>query len=870
MNLLILNSFKGLKKKKIQMLGIIVLVLLSTGIYTTMNSAVDRLEDRYYNYLEENNVEHVSLDVVIDYKNDITLDSLDNYMNNELSSVNKEELQLLNMYRYCLSGSSDACNQNLFLGVEQIFKKYGVYDKLAVPKLERLSKKYDFKYELQKTKITTDELDTINAMPYLKDKKINIPYLVDGKFPEKTGEITILPKYAKINKFEIGDNYKLNGKTYKIVGFAYASDYIYPMLSMNQPIFDEKHNNIVFMNEDDYKSFDGIDNNTYGILLNGNYNRKNRIKVEVASSEETKDKKQIDADKELKLAKEKGDSGKVINLIFKEESKDVRIGINTVVRLLRTDMIQMEFDSDRTFAKAFLYLLLSISIFVIMVITKKRIEDERLQIGVLKSLGYKRYQIAIGYLVYPIVGALIGGILGYGIGVLFHLPLTTYFLSYFTIPLEGFKIKPTYLFNCIWIPVVLLSILSFIISMYMLRKKPLDLLREGSDLKVNLLSKISNKLTKFMSFESRFRYQLASRSFGKLLIVTLTSFCTGMLITLIIVGLNLFSSMIDTMFDEMKFEYMINYNNAITTPSSEDDLILSTNADIKKVLDKFGKEKELKDSEFTATLTGIDTYTKYINIVDEEEHNLIPKLYEEDDSILINQNIKEYMNIDVGDYIIFNLNDKEVKYQVVGVTNQYLNATIYTTREQLSKHLGYDEAVYNMKYTSNKKYKSMKNLSDDELSNISNIFSIEDLRRNIEKQMQTMNSAIYIVIFFASFMVLIIVAVIANIVVEENRKTISLMKVIGYKNNEVSSIVLNVYTPFIIIAYLISIPCMIRLLEWILKIILDDIEMTIPVTMSPGMGILGLVCLLIGYYIAISLSKRALNEVPLAVALKRE
>ena len=52
--------------------------------------------------------------------------------------------------------------------------------------------------------------------------------------------------------------------------------------------------------------------------------------------------------------------------------------------------------------------------------------------------------------------------------------------------------------------------------------------------------------------------------------------------------------------------------------------------------------------------------------------------------------------------------------------------------------------------------------------------------------------------------------------------------------------------------------------------IVGDIEITIPITISPIMAGIGLVGLLVAYYIAIGLSKRVLNKVPLAVALKRE
>ena len=118
--------------------------------------------------------------------------------------------------------------------------------------------------------------------------------------------------------------------------------------------------------------------------------------------------------------------------------------------------------------------------------------------------------------------------------------------------------------------------------------------------------------------------------------------------------------------------------------------------------------------------------------------------------------------------------------------------------------------------------------------------------------------------------VLIIIGVIANIIVEENKKTISLMKVMGYDNKEISSIVLNIYTPFVIVSYLLSIPVMTNLLKLIMKAIAGDTGMSIPISISPALAMLGLVVLLIAYFVAISISRVVLNKVPLSVALKRE
>ena len=102
MKLLFLNSLKGLKKKKIQMLGIILLVMLSTGIYVAMSSGLDRLEEKYYSYLEEQNVEYLSVDTIIDYEKDVTKEDMDYIMDNYFTNLTEEENSIINSYRYIL------------------------------------------------------------------------------------------------------------------------------------------------------------------------------------------------------------------------------------------------------------------------------------------------------------------------------------------------------------------------------------------------------------------------------------------------------------------------------------------------------------------------------------------------------------------------------------------------------------------------------------------------------------------------------------------------------------------------------------------------------------------------------------------------
>lgn len=805
--LLFMNSIKSLKKRKIQMLAIIIMIMLSTGIYTLMNTSLDRLETSYYEYLDKQNVEYFSFDAVIDYSIDVTLEDIEYLKTNYLSNITNEEKLLLNKYQSCLN----KCDEETYILIKSLFEKYDAYVYISNKKIDLITDKYGFYYEFEKSKIISDGKYITKAIIYNSDKKINKPYLIEGQLPLNDNEITVLPNFAKENNLKIGDMYKINDQEYKIVGFVYNSNYIYPLISFNVPIFDEKYNNIIFMNKNTFNKINGLKEDIFVAQFNKKQSYKNRTNLEN---------------------------------IFNNESSILKMNMNTMIRTMRIDMIQTEIETTRNFVKNFLYLILGIALFIIILITKKRIDDEKVQIGVLKSLGYNSFKIAISYLVYPIICSIIGGFIGYLIGIIFNDFITNMYLSTFNIPLNGFKFNLKYLFNCIMIPLLFLSIFSYLVILFMLKKKPLSLLKEDNNLKVNLFTKIINKLTYFLPFKYKFKYALAVNSLGKLFIISLTSFIAGVLIIFTLIGMNLFNSIIDKSFEGMSFKYMVSYSNYQFDNDSNDDLILQT---------------ELND-EINITLTGINENNQYLKVLDKNKHDLTYLV--KDNEVVINENIKEIMNVDIGDTLL--LND-DLNLKIVGITNEYVDNTIYINRNFLSEKLGIPNA-YNIRYSNQEKYNNLKNLNEDELSNISSIFNISDLENNLKNQMENENISIYIVIVFSAFMSLVIISVIANIIVEENKKVISLMKVIGYKNNEINNMVLNIYTPFVIISYFLSIPVIVNLL----KLIVNNMDMAIPISLSFTNVLIGLGFLLIGYYIAISLSKKVLNKIPLSLVLKED
>lgn len=847
MKLLFLNSLKGLKHKKVQMLGIILLVMLSTGIYTAMTSSLDRMEEEYYQYLEKQKVEHISVNYQINYQKDISVEKWKN-LKNEIENPTEEEKQIMELYTCYLENTCSFNNNPAYLyQLDTIFQKYGIDTIIQSEKIGELKQKYDFDYELEKSKTLKIKDTYTKIIPYNSSKTINRIYLVEGKLPTKSYEITMLPTYAKIHHIKINDTYEINDQKYKVVGFTYAPDYIYPLISYSSLVFDEKTNNIIYTTLEDYNSITGIEEKTFSIFYHGNIKRT--------------------FDFEKLLNKEHWNESDNVAKILSNDS--ITAGIFSSTRMGRIASLQLEFKTNHLFAEYFLYLLLGISVFVIAIITKKRIEDERLQIGVLKSLGYSPFSIAISYLVYPILGSFVGGILGLGIGFIFSTPLTKLYLSYFLVPIGTLKIKFSYIQNAIFLPMILLSCLSYLIALFMLLKKPLQLLKEGSNLKVNFLSKIVKKLTHRLPFQYRFKYSLALRSIPKLLIVGITSFFTGMLIVLTLIGMNLMNHVVDQSFEGFDYDYIV-YMNAVQTEkiNEQDDYILNSSLKIKEVRDKNQNLKSIK-KDITLNITGVDLNSHYIKILDSSNNNMI-SLLESENSIIINQNMKELYGVDIGDTIVLEFGNNSISYQVVGISEEFMNLSGYVDRASFSKKIGYQTPCYTSILSKNNQYSNLENLDSEDVEKIATVLSLKDMKNNIEKSIEKYNASIYIVILFASIMAFVIIAVIANIVVEENKKMISLMKVMGYQNKKISSIVLNIYTPIIIISYLLSIPAMTSLLKKIVAVLAGDMEMTIPISLSPFLAIIGLIGLVVAYYIAIFLSKKVLNKIPLAVALKRE
>jgi putative ABC transport system permease protein len=133
-------------------------------------------------------------------------------------------------------------------------------------------------------------------------------------------------------------------------------------------------------------------------------------------------------------------------------------------------------------------------------------------------------------------------------------------------------------------------------------------------------------------------------------------------------------------------------------------------------------------------------------------------------------------------------------------------------------------------------------------SRVNKILEIKDFEEGLKNNLRIFQAVSIIIIILASVIAFVLILISANLVIEENSKSISTFKVLGYSDREISNLVVNTYTPLLVFGYLLALPISIGLMN-VLKIELET-KFELPMMLSLGIvnGLLGLAVLMLTYF----------------------
>lgn len=645
---------------------------------------------------------------------------------------------------------------------------------------------------------------------FSENAKVNRHAVVEGG-TLGGNEILIDPLFAAANDLKISDPLLINGKEYEISGNMVLPNYIYIIRSKDEMINDPTAFGIAVLASRNMDSLVGSAD-FYTVRFNARENIH---------------------EQELRFRDYLLTDG--VELTYWESTKDNP----------RVSFVDLEVQTLSTMSKALPGMLLTLSMILIGILLKRMIQRESVVIGTLYALGYRKTEILRHYLVPPLLIAGLGGLLGALLGLAMVKPMLDFFMTVFTMPVETYQYNYALLIVGVLTPVIVLFAVSYFVILRLLRAAPAELMKgdKGSE-KLNFVER-ALKLERF-NFNTKFQIREQVRSLSR------TGFLLfGVIVAtmLLLYGLTLQSSL-DYMLTEgitelynLKFEYVFHEPrlNQPPTGTEEFNAMLVT---------------PQNDRTSNFYIVGALPESSRLRLKDPSGNKLTP------DRVIITQMLADQLHVGVGDEIQV-INDKDLKkysLTIDAIADSAAGEFIFMPLEKMNELLGMPAGSYIGIWTD----EQMEFPADT----ISSTKSIDAIAAGIKNLISQTGVLVYILTVSAFVLGLIILFLVTGMIIEENRNTISLFKILGYRPKEVNKLILDSNTFVVIMGYVIGIPVLLASVTALMQSLAGNMQMTIPARLNIWYVLFGFVIVMVTYQIAKLLSRKKINRIPMSEALK--
>lgn len=585
---------------------------------------------------------------------------------------------------------------------------------------------------------------------YKPRKGINEVDLMSGKMPMGQNEIAIDRLYAENNEIKIGDNITFGNRELKVTAFIAVSDYSALFKSLSELMFDANHFSIGIMTD---KGWDSIGNEhlhyCYAWLNNKNLS----------------DKRQVEKGKDIANYYMSINGNNPIKMLAARPE-------NQAITFTGDD-----FGSDLIMLKRLLYMIIILLAFIFAVTAKNIIDKESNVVGTLLASGYSHAELRRHYYILSVlitlVAAIIGNILGYTI--LKDIMAKAYYGSY-SLPTYVTRYSGYAFFVTTLIPCLLILIINYIVVKRALRYRPLQFIR--NDFKISMKNRVLNLPNWNIMKRIKIRVILSNKGVYLILFI-------GVLLgtTLIMFG-NMFLFLLKNYTDEVintkisDYQYVLKHQ----VPSNDDKA------------EKYAVTTLINKNGEKITVYGINKESRYFKNV-----KLLDDLSE--NQVLASSSYFDKYQLKDGDLLKLHVEFMNDKYQfnVKKSYNYPASLSLFMPIENFNKVFNHENNYYNG-YFSNKK------LNIDETM-IATVVTKKDMTLIADQLTSSMGNIFQIYSIFSAILFVMVIYILTRIVIERNTRSISILKILGYSNNEIYRIYnrTNAFVVFISLLFSVKI-----------------------------------------------------------------
>lgn len=637
-------------------------------------------------------------------------------------------------------------------------------------------------------------------------EKINGYQVKKGEDITASNDILINDFYAENNSLSIGDTIEINNETYKITGYFTRVDYLTPVKETSESVMGDNFGIALVSNEGFEKI--GSSSEYYSIL----YNTDNDIDVR-----------------------------KFLN--------DEFVLMSYTPRQTNNRIMQAPIQADAVTGMAYMYgpILFVLTIVFVTLILWKILKSEKKEIGILSAIGYSRRELGVFYAKFALLISVVGALFGVVVGQLLARPICEFYAAINNCP----NIETSSLFNIEYLvisfilPIVLLWITARVVVSKYLKKNVVDLIRNSGEAKSkNIRILNSKKLSGSLKYSVRNTIRNKGRTFVFILGVFIAS-------AVVLMGMIMRTSSIYCLDVELKkgfdYDYMYYLNAYYDDTIDDGDGIVSLSL-------------EHKETGSIVSLMGVPTESEFFKF--ETMEGSAPEF---EDGFYVSRVLAEILGIEKGDEINFinPITTEEKKIKVDGIINLNRLKTVYGSIENVNLLMG------NENTSSYNAILSNSELAIDENKVIQTVES-DDFVKSLETTFnETVLSVVYVLMLLGVVVGFIIMYLITSMTIEENINNISMLKVLGYTNKEISRMMFRTNKYFVVIFYLLAIYPMVKMCEADFIAQAEAFNMIIPSKLSVLDVVIGIIAMLISYYLALFVTRKKLYNVDMVESLKQ-
>ena len=653
--------------------------------------------------------------------------------------------------------------------------------------------------------VLENDNDTTLSMNFIESNEISKFYIIEGKkFDVNTKGIWLDNFFAQENNLKIGDTLKVKYDGYifdeEIAGFINVPDHIYDVKDESQLYPDHKTFGFA------YASINELE----GYMKKQVMNEMNIVDSEMFDKY-VPDFNYKDYIKYNYIMVDINDKDKLDEVKNNIEEKIENVVLMNIEDTASYSQYQGEIEEGETYIGVFSGLFLFIALLSVVTTMTRVVQKQKVQIGTLKALGFKKNKIILHYMSYGFWISLIASIFGllagrYFIGNVF-IGLE---MSFFEIP-NGAPIIRGDSYIVAILVTLCVSFVTYLTTRKILREKTADTLRnEIPKVKSNSLNITTVGIFKKMSFNTKWNIRDMFRNKARTItgIVGVTA-CA----MLIVCSLGMLNSM--NYFIDLQFNRIFNFDYKLSLKSN------INNDELKDLTDKYGDNTseslyiEIKDKDGNRESNNIFiTDSKdYVRFVDNKD-----KFIElnNNDGIYVTYKLAETKGYKIGDEITWHISGDNTYYtsKIVGFNKDPQNQNMTITRAYLES-LG-------IEYKPDSLYTNVDLSNTKEISNVEVISNIDSLKEGMNNMLETMKTMIILIIFIAVILGVVIIYNLGILSYTEKQYQFATLKVLGFKDKQIKKIFIKQNNIIAIISIILGLPAGFYLTDWLFKTAIKD------------------------------------------------